>query len=119
MVTRFYTLKLEIEHVTSLALSWTLVHMIDEDSPLYQMSYDDMMEAKIEVLYFVKGFDDHFANIVQQRTSYLSSEIVYGAKFLPMFRSSEDASTTILELDKINAHHEVSLPETQISVANA
>lgn len=111
LVTRFYPLKLEISKVNSLALSWTLVHLIDESSPLYQMSFEEMEEAKIELLLFIKGFDDHFSNIVQQRTSYTSKEIINGGKFLPMFRRSEDGTATILELDKINLFESAILPE--------
>jgi inward rectifier potassium channel len=110
-VTRFYPLPLEISKVNSLALSWTIVHRIDEDSPLYGMTLRDMQETNFEVLVFIKGFDDHFSNTVQQRTSYSVSDITYGAKFLPMFRRAEDGSGTILDLDKINAHNILDLPD--------
>ncbi len=112
-LTRFYVLKLEISKINSMALSWTIVHKIDEHSPLYNMSLDDLKKANAEVLVFVKAFDDHFSNKVQQRTSYEINEIIYGGRFLPMFRRAEDGTTTILELDKIGAYEPVTLPETQ------
>lgn len=118
-VRRFYPLELEIKKVNSLALSWTMVHPIDENSPLYGMSEGELEDADIEILYFIKGFDDHFSNIVQQRFSYVFSEVVIGGRFLPMFRRSEDNTTTILELDKINAHERVSLPVIEKSEVNA
>jgi inward rectifier potassium channel len=117
-VRRFFNLPLEIKKVNSLALSWTLVHPINEESPLYQMSYEEIKDADIEVLYHIKGFDDHFSNTVQQRTSYVFSEIVYGAKFLPMFHRSDDGNTTVLEIDKINAYEPAVLPEIVNSTAN-
>jgi inward rectifier potassium channel len=116
---RFFNLPLEIKKINSLALSWTLVHAINEDSPLYLMNFDDFIESEIEIMYHLKGFDDHFSNIVQQRTSYVPSDMVYGARFLPMFHKSEDNTTTIVELDKINEHELVTLPETVISGINA
>jgi inward rectifier potassium channel len=115
----FYSLPLEIKKINSLALSWTLVHIIDEESPLFLMGPEDMKEAEIELLYHLKGFDDHFSNIVQQRTSYTASEIVYGGKFLPAFHRSDDQSTTVLELDKLNAYEPVELPEWEISAINS
>jgi Inward rectifier potassium channel. len=118
LVRRFFSLPLEIKRINSLAISWTLVHMIDEESPFYQMSHEDMKEAKMEVIFILKGFDDHFSNIVQQGTSYHFSEIVYGAKFQPVFRRSEDNTTTILELDKLNAHEPAKLPEIDKSLVN-
>ncbi len=111
MVTRFYQLKLEISRVNSLALSWTIVHALDENSPMYNYNYQELKDSKIEVIVAIKAFDDHFSNIVQQRTSYTLQEVVYGAKFLPMFHRATDGSETILELDKINAYEKVALPE--------
>jgi len=116
-VTRFYPLKLEFSKVNSLALSWTVVHPIDEQSPLYAYSQQDILDSRLELIVAVKAFDDHFSNTVQQRTSYHISEILYGAKFLPMFRRAEDGSNTILELDKINLHESVKLPEPEVSLA--
>lgn len=118
-VRRFYNLPLEIKRINSMALSWTLVHPIDEESPFYNMGEQAIMEAEIELLYHIKGFDDHFSNTVQQRTSYVSSEVVYGAKFLPMFHRTEDGQSTIVELDKINAYEPAVLPEIERTVINA
>jgi inward rectifier potassium channel len=118
-VRKFFTLPLEIKRINSLALSWTMVHVIDEESPLYLMNDEDMKEAKLEILFNLKAFDDHFSNLVQQGTSYHYSEIVYGAKFLPVFHRSEDNTTTYLELDKMNAYERVKLPEIEKSAVNA
>ncbi len=115
---RFYSLDLEIKKVNSLALSWTLVHPIDENSPLYGMTEGDIQNADVEILYFIKGFDDHFSNIVQQRFSYVYSELVFGARFLPMFHRSDNNMSTVLELDKINLYEYAELPEMEKSPIN-
>jgi inward rectifier potassium channel len=111
MVTKFYPLPLELPKVISLALSWTIVHPINEESPLY--NYDEAMiaESKMEVIVNMKAFDDHFSNVVQQRTSYTHHQVVYGAKFLPMFEREPGGRYTILELEKINLHERVLLSE--------
>lgn len=101
-VTKFYQLPLEISKVNSLALSWTLVHPLDENSPFYHMTEDDLRASQLEVMVTVKAFDDHYSNTVQQRTSYTADELIYGAKFRPAFRRSEDGAATLLELDKID-----------------
>ncbi len=110
-VTRFYPLPLEFTKINSLALSWTMVHHITEESPLYQYSKEALYEAKMELMVYMKAFDDHFSNTVQQRTSYTFEDLVYGARFLPMFERSADGSYTLLELDKINLHEPVALKE--------
>lgn len=114
-VTRFFRLKLEIDKITSLALSWTIVHLIDEDSPLYEMSYEELKQADIEMMFYIKGFDENFSNIVQQRTSYTIEEMVYGAKFEPAFQRADDGSSTILNIDKLNSYKAVKVPEPVIS----
>lgn len=116
-VTKFYPLKLEIEKINSMALSWTLVHAINEDSPLHNYTKEDVAETRMEVIVMVKAFDDHFSNMVQQRTSYTYQQVIYGAKFLPMFERGHKGSYTLLELNKINAHELVQLPETVQSTA--
>jgi inward rectifier potassium channel len=108
-VTKFYPLKLDVQKINSLALNWTLVHPINEDSPLFNYTKEEIAETKMEVIVIVKAFDDHFSNIVQQRTSYAHSQVIYGAKFLPMFEKAPNGSHTVLELDKINAHELVEL----------
>jgi inward rectifier potassium channel len=111
MVTRFYPLPLEFAKINSLALSWTIVHHINEESPLYQFNREELIDNRMEVIVYIKAFDDHFSNTVQQRTSYTHRDLIYGAKFLPMFERSDDGTSTILELDKINAYELVSLKE--------
>jgi inward rectifier potassium channel len=108
-VTKFYTLPLEISHINSLALSWTIVHYIDEKSPFWGFSEQDLRDANIEVMVTIKAFDDNYSNLVQQRTSYVASEIEYGAKFIPAFARSEDGSHTILQLDKLHVYEPVEL----------
>lgn len=110
-VTKFYPAPLEIARINSLALNWTMVHHITEDSPLHQYTEEDMIAAEMEVMVYVKAFDDHFSNTVQQRTSYTHRQLVYGARFLPMYERSEDGGYTVLELDKINAHERTHLQE--------
>lgn len=108
--TRFYPIKLEIARVTSLAMNWTLVHPMDEESPLYGFTETDLAERRMELIVNIKGFDDHFSNTVQQRSSYTHHELVYGAKFVPMYERPEGSAYTILELDKLNAYEKVTLP---------
>lgn len=111
LTNRFYNLDLEISRVNSLALSWTVVHAINEKSPLYQFGFTDMINARLEILVFVKAFDEVFSNTVMSRTSYLASEIVWGARFRIMYHPSADKTTTILDLDKLNDYEKVQIAE--------
>lgn len=108
---RFYNLNLEISKINALALSWTLVHAIDDKSPIANFSLEDLKNAKAEILVFIKAFDEVFSNTVMTNTSYIAAEIVWGAKFKIMYHPSQDGMTTILDMNKLNDFEKVELPE--------
>lgn len=99
---RFYPLDLELAKINALTLSWTIVHPITENSPLYNFTEQDFKNIKGEVLVFIKAFDDMFSNTVIARSSYTFSEMIFGAKFLPMYHRDESNSATVLDLQKLN-----------------
>jgi inward rectifier potassium channel len=103
-VRRFLTLKLEYEKVSALSLSWTIVHPIEEDSPMYGLSMQDLLDTKAELIIAFKGFDDTYSQTVHHRYSYTAHEIVYGARFIPMFERAKDGQATVLHLDMIGAY---------------
>ena len=107
----FYTLKLEVAKITSLILNWTIVHYIDEESPFYSLTQEDLKNIDIEIIVHVKAFDSIFSSDVVQRTSYTSGEIIYGAKFEKMYGPDSTNRFTVLNLDLINSTFPASLPE--------
>lgn len=109
----FYTLKTRLNRINTLALNWTVVHEIDEDSPFFGFSDEDFKNTDIEIIVHVRAFDEVFSNTVVQRTSYVSEEIVYGAKFTPMYYPDQENLSTVLDLDKINHYQQADLPVFQ------
>ncbi len=109
MVNKFFPLELEFTKVNALTLSWTVVHPITEDSPLYNYTKEDIANTIGEVIVFIKAFDDMFSNIVVARTSYTFSEIMYGVKYIPMYHRSVDGGKTVLDLDKLNTTIEANI----------
>ena len=103
MVNKFFPLTLEFNTVTALTLSWTIVHPITESSPLYKFTEEDFRNTRGEVMVFIKAFDDMFSNTVVARTSYIFKEVVFGAKFKPMYKSSQDNKKTVLHIDMLNS----------------
>ena len=101
---RYYDLTLERTRVESLPMNWTVVHPIDEQSPLQGFSYEDMRNSDVELYVLIRGFDDVYSNFVQQRTSYTFDEIRFDGKFVPMYRESPDGRTTILELQNLTEY---------------
>ena len=107
---KFYKLNLERSHIDTFTMNWTVVHPINDESPLLNFTMEDFKGSDFELFVLVSGFDQVFSNTVMQRTSYTFKELIWGARFKPMYRESEDGSTTILELHKLNAIEKVDLP---------
>jgi inward rectifier potassium channel len=99
---KFYPLSLELNHVNTMTLNWTLVHPIVKESPLFGISKSDFEKNDGEIMVYLKAFDDMFSANVVKSHSYTFEELVYGAKFLPMYFRNADNTKTILYLDKIN-----------------
>ena len=99
---KFYQLPLERNRIDSLPMNWTIVHPIDENSPLYGFTEEDLRTTDAEVYVLVRGFDDVFSNTVLQRTSYRFDEIIFNAKFDRMYYENEDDTTTIVEINKLD-----------------
>ena len=103
---RFYLLDLERSSVALFPLSWTVVHPIDENSPLYGVTEEQLDASEAEFLIIIKGFDDTFAQTVHARTSYIAKEVVFGHKFTSIIRTGSDGMTEIA-LDKIHDYFPV------------
>jgi inward rectifier potassium channel len=111
---KFFDLELEFSKINGLALSWTIVHPIDDKSPFAGLSKEDIANTDMEIMVYVKAFDSVFSNNVITRTSFISSEIIWGAKFRMMFHPNEYKSKTILTVDKLNDFDKVDLPDTAL-----
>lgn len=109
-VRKFFPLKLEREKVTGLSMSWTIVHPIDNESPLNSWGQQDYKDAEAEFVFIFKAFDVTYSQQVHTRYSYHHEEIVWGVKFVPMYHPSPDGKDTILELNKIGAYQTADLP---------
>ncbi len=99
---KFYQLPLERGRIDSLPMNWTVVHPINEESPLYNLSEEDLRATDAEVYVLVRGFDDVFSNTVLQRTSYRFNEIIFNAKFERMYYENNADTTTTVEVNKLD-----------------
>jgi len=98
---KFFPLELERNKITMLSMSWTVVHPIDDKSPLKDFTYNDLEKSDAEFLIFIKAFDDTFADTIHSRTSYKFDEVIFGAKFLTIIGKGHDGSP---ELDIAGIH---------------
>ncbi|BDS12838.1 ion channel [Aureispira anguillae] len=94
-------LELERDKLTMLPLSWTVVHPLEEDSPITICAKNGCDKVDLELIVILEGYDDTFANIIRAHSSYKYNEIIWNAKFDPAFYFNEYGDT-VLELDKLN-----------------
>jgi inward rectifier potassium channel len=87
---KFYTLTLERDFLVFFPSNWTLVHPIDENSPLYGLDEAALRQVEPEFLIFIQGFDDTFYQTIYAKRSYTMSETVYGGKFVPISTLNEE-----------------------------
>lgn len=99
-------LELERESVVLFPLNWTIVHPINEKSPLYKKTATELAEDDAEFIIVFKGYDETFSQEIHSIYSYRHDEIVWNAKFNLMYESNHDGSTT-LHLDQIDSFEKI------------
>ena len=95
-------LKLERDSVYFFPLTWTVVHPIDQGSPLHGKTAAELKQIQAEVLILIKGYDDTFSQTVHARYSYRYDEIAWSARYEPAFRVDEEGDL-VLEVNKVGA----------------
>lgn len=97
---QYYNLPLERSKIETLPMNWTVVHPINEESPLLGFTQEDLAAADMEIYVTVRGFNDVYSNTVQQRCSYTYNELKFNRRFVPMYKETENG--TLLELHKLS-----------------
>ncbi len=100
---KYQELKLERDSVYFLALSWTIVHPIDEDSPLFGKTAAELERLQAEFVIMIKAFDDTFAQSVHARYSYRYDEMVWQARFQPAFEIDGEGNM-VLNVDRVSSY---------------
>jgi len=104
---KFYALETQINKINILILSWTVVHPIDEKSPFFNMTEEEIVATPWELLVFIKGFDEAYSNNVVARTSYLNKETIPNSKFKIMYGPDTNQMTTILDFNLLDEYYQV------------
>ena len=100
---KYEPLTLERPNVYFFPLTWTVVHPIDESSPLWGKTAADLEGMQAEFLILIKGFDDTFSQTVNARYSYRYEDVEWGAKFSPAF-SIDKEGELVLEVDQVGRY---------------
>ena len=105
----YVRLKLERESVVFFPLTWTIVHPIDEQSPLWGLDEQKLSSSDAEFLILLNGFDETYSQNVHTRSSYKAGEVVWGAKFTSIFNPPREDGTLSVDIRKLHDYERVAL----------
>ena len=96
----YHLLDLERDRVAFFPLAWTVVHPVDENSPLRGVSEAELIAQDAEFLVLLSGFDETFSQTVHARSSYRADEIRWGRRFADMF--DHDGESLAVDVDRLS-----------------
>jgi inward rectifier potassium channel len=102
VVRRYSPLPLERNKVTFFPLSWTLVHPIDQASPLNGRTADDLEREEAEILVLLSGIDEALEQTVHARSSYQAHEIVWNARFQSIYLQTDARSRVSVDISRVH-----------------
>jgi inward rectifier potassium channel len=94
-VRRFDELLLVKNEHPALALTWTLYHVLDERSPLHNMTADDMKAAGVGLMVVVSGLDVVAAQTIHARKTYDHTNIRFGQRYVDILETFDNSRVRI------------------------
>jgi inward rectifier potassium channel len=92
------------------ALSWTVMHPIDEGSPLYGATRESLIAQQAEIVVLISGTDETYGEKIYARHSYIPYNIHWNKHFADILSTGPDGRR-ILDLGKFHDLHD---PEVQM-----
>ncbi len=102
-IRRIRDLKLLRNQTPSFTLTWLAMHPIDEYSPLYGMTTENLMETKSMLVVSLSGIDETVAQSVHARHTYYAHDILLNRRFVDVINQTADGHRYI----DYNYFHEV------------
>jgi inward rectifier potassium channel len=99
---RFYDLKLERGRSPMFALSWQIMHRIDEHSPLHGTTPEAIEQGDIRLAVTITGTDETFAAGVTARYAYAHEDIHFNRRFVDIFDEGDHPRHLYLDLARFH-----------------
>jgi inward rectifier potassium channel len=118
---RAHELKLERPELAVFALTWTLMHHIDEQSPLFGMTARSIIDADVSLILSVEARDHALSTQIYDLKSYGAADILFGMHYQDAIKSDEQGrphvDLTKLSLLAPDAPIAETLPTTEVEEA--
>jgi inward rectifier potassium channel len=91
----FQTLLLKRSRSPFFALSWSIMHAIDETSPLFGQTLETLIADKAEIVVVLAGVDETLAQRIHARHTYMPHEIVWNRRFADILSVDDDGRAVV------------------------
>jgi inward rectifier potassium channel len=105
-VRRFYELQVLRSYNPTFSLSWTLMHSIDEQSPLYGFSAESLAESQSQIIVSLSGIDETVSQNVHARHTYGANNIILNHQLVDIIHIIDEQNRY---LDLTSFHHVIPL----------
>ncbi|GAC1468807.1 MAG: ion channel [Chamaesiphon sp.] len=92
---RLYELKLLRSHSPSFSLGWSVMHPINENSPLYGMTPEALASSQTMLIVSLTGIDETVVQSVHARHTYAAADILWNQRFVDIFHITPDGHRLI------------------------
>jgi inward rectifier potassium channel len=92
---RIHDLRLLRERTPVFALTWTLIHPIDEQSPMYGLDAGKLAASRSRILASVTGHDETMAASVYAGSEYEADDLVFDGHFVDILSVTPDGQRVV------------------------
>lgn len=92
---RFHELRLLRHRNPTFTLSWTAIHPIDENSPLYGATLESLIQSRTTIVVSLNGVDETVAQAIHARHTYTVQDLLWNHRFVDIFYGTTDGDRYI------------------------
>ncbi len=92
---RVYNLQLMRSESPSFRLSWTVMHPIDENSPLFGKTAANLLDTDTAIIVILTGLDETFSQTIHARYVYNTHDLRWGMRFVDILNKTDTGKYSI------------------------
>ena len=99
----YHQIDLELDFIQFFPLTWTLVHKISENSPLHNLTIEEIKSRHAELIVMVEAFDETFSQNVIEKRSFAGDQWIENVRFKRNFYANAkgEIELRVNEIDEV------------------
>jgi inward rectifier potassium channel len=102
-VRRIHDLELRRNNTPVFALSWSVYHVLDESSPLFDATAESFNGSTNSIIVTFQGIDDRLAATIHTRYVYNADDVQFDRKFADIIKLDPDTKVRYLDFEQFHA----------------